>query len=102
MIGALRKMYEAENDDLLELVNKDSPLNLQIHSDKFEKGVNEHIDNTEWIDVDSYGPDKIDLSWFSADELLNNGGSYVGYYGYDYLGCAKCADFGLRNLWTPP
>ena len=23
---------------------------------------------------------------FSADELLNNGGSYVSYYGYDYLG----------------
>ena len=27
-----------------------------------------------------------DLDMFSADELLNNGGSYVGYYGYDYLG----------------
>lgn len=40
----------------------------------------------EWIDVDSYTPDVFDLSYFSADELLNDGGSYVGYSGYDYLG----------------
>ena len=44
------------------------------------------VDNVDWIDVDSYGPDRFDLSMFSADELLNNGGSYVSYYGYDYLG----------------
>ncbi len=42
--------------------------------------------NLEWIDVDYYDPDMYDLSMFSADELLNNGGSYVSYYGYDYLG----------------
>ncbi|HJN63669.1 MAG TPA: carboxypeptidase regulatory-like domain-containing protein [Flavobacteriales bacterium] len=43
-------------------------------------------DNVDWIDIDSYSPDTYDLSLFSADELLNDGGSYVSYYGYDYLG----------------
>lgn len=39
-----------------------------------------------WLDVDSYDPSTFDLSWFSADELFNQGSSYVAYYGYDYSG----------------
>ncbi len=39
-----------------------------------------------WIDVDSYDPSTFDLSWFSADELFNQGSSYVSYFGYDYAG----------------
>ncbi|MEE2700254.1 MAG: TonB-dependent receptor [Bacteroidota bacterium] len=50
------------------------------------KELNLPVDNMEWIDVDSYTPDIFDLSYFSADELLNNGSSYIGYSGYDYLG----------------
>ena len=34
----------------------------------------------------SLGEDLFDISLFSADELLNDGNSYVGYYGYDYKG----------------
>lgn len=44
------------------------------------------IDGTEWVNIDNLNPDDLQLSWFSADELLNNGNSYVSYYGYDYLG----------------
>lgn len=40
----------------------------------------------QWLDVDSYDPSTFDLSWFSADELFNQGSSYVSYYGYDYTG----------------
>lgn len=44
------------------------------------------VDNSTLIDVNSYDPSDFSLSLFSADELLNNGNSYVSYYGYDYLG----------------
>lgn len=38
------------------------------------------------IDVNALSPDVFDLSMFSADELLNNGNSYVSYSGYNHLG----------------
>ena len=38
------------------------------------------------LDVNSYAPSTYSLNMFSADELLNNGNSYVSYTGYDYLG----------------
>lgn len=41
---------------------------------------------TELLDIDSYDPDFFDVSWFSADELLNAGNSLVSYYGYDHTG----------------
>lgn len=41
---------------------------------------------TDWIDIDSYNPDFFDVSWFSADELLNNGNNLVQYYGFDHTG----------------
>ncbi|MBX7182848.1 MAG: carboxypeptidase regulatory-like domain-containing protein [Bacteroidia bacterium] len=41
---------------------------------------------TDWIDVNTLSPDQLDISWFSADELLNGGNSYVSYYGYDAAG----------------
>lgn len=41
---------------------------------------------TDFIDIDSYSPDMFDIDMFSADELLNDGYSYVTYYGYDYKG----------------
>lgn len=44
------------------------------------------INGTEWIDIDSYAPETFSLDMFSADELLNNGKSYIEYAGYDYTG----------------
>lgn len=41
---------------------------------------------TTFIDVNSYNPGDFKLNMFSADELLNNGSSFVNYYGYDHLG----------------
>ncbi|HIA06608.1 MAG TPA: hypothetical protein EYN71_07910 [Flavobacteriales bacterium] len=40
----------------------------------------------DWIDINAMDPSQFSLDMFSADELLNNGTSYVGYYGYDYKG----------------
>jgi outer membrane receptor protein involved in Fe transport len=44
------------------------------------------VDDTEWIDIDSYDPETFKLEYFNADELLNEGNSLVSYYGYDHLG----------------
>jgi outer membrane receptor protein involved in Fe transport len=46
------------------------------------------VAGTEWIDISSYSPDVFSIDMFSADELLNNGSSYVYYAGYDYTGKA--------------
>ncbi|MEN8731036.1 MAG: carboxypeptidase regulatory-like domain-containing protein [Bacteroidia bacterium] len=40
----------------------------------------------QFIDVNAVDPSLLSLSMFSADELWNNGNSYVGYAGYDYTG----------------
>ncbi|PCH93047.1 MAG: hypothetical protein COB85_07580 [Bacteroidetes bacterium] len=41
---------------------------------------------TDWIDLNALPPSTFSLEMFSPDELLNNGSSYIGYYGYDYTG----------------
>lgn len=44
------------------------------------------ITESSFIDVNSLSPDDLSLDMFSADDLWNNGNSYVSYYGYDHLG----------------
>ena len=44
------------------------------------------LQNAQFIDVNSVDPDKLSLDMFSANDLWNNGNSYVNYAGYDYLG----------------
>ena len=42
---------------------------------------------SDFIDIDMYDPNIYsDLSWFSPDELLNGGNSFVSYWGYDHAG----------------
>lgn len=45
-------------------------------------------DGVDFVDLDSYDPDRLSLDFFSADELLVNGGnsSFISYNGYDYKG----------------
>ncbi|MEA3288195.1 MAG: TonB-dependent receptor, partial [Candidatus Marinimicrobia bacterium] len=56
----------------------------------FDKKLREHlgmaVDGTEWIDVWALDPSEFDINYFSAEELLNNGSSIVGYRGYDQFG----------------
>lgn len=55
---------------------------------QFDKSLREALgkSNDEWIDIDSYDPSTFDISMFSADELLNDGNSFVNYYGYSHDG----------------
>jgi len=50
------------------------------------KKLNLAVDGTDWIDLDNYDPTTFSINMFSADELFNQGNSYVGYYGYDHTG----------------
>ncbi|MDY0313568.1 MAG: TonB-dependent receptor [Bacteroidales bacterium] len=56
----------------------------------FDKNFREHlgleINDLTWLDVDSYDPSTFDISWFSAEELFNQGSPVVAYYGYDFKG----------------
>lgn len=45
-----------------------------------------HSANAHFIDINSVNPNILSIDMFSADELWNNGNSYVNYAGYDYKG----------------
>jgi hypothetical protein len=58
------------------------------------------IANNEWVDIDNMTPDMFSMDMFSADDLLNNGNAYVGYYGYDYLGNKLSKDPAFEDFFT--
>ena len=56
------------------------------------------ITETSWIDVNSLSPDDFSIDMFSADDLWNNGNTYIAYYGYDYLGNRDRKRYGLNDF----
>ena len=42
--------------------------------------------DSEFLNIDQYDPNIFKLDWFTPDELLNSGNSYVSYWGYDHTG----------------
>ena len=46
------------------------------------------VDGTQYLDVDSYDPSELSIDYFSADELINGGGSNsnIAYHGFDVYG----------------
>ncbi len=44
------------------------------------------VTQNSWIDVNAMKPEDMKLSWFSPDDLYNNGNQLIDVYGYDYLG----------------
>jgi outer membrane receptor protein involved in Fe transport len=56
---------------------------------------------TDFINVDNIDPDFFSLDMFSADELINLGGTqYVSYYGYDYAGNTLRNNPSLDDFFT--
>ncbi len=82
-------IYRDENGIFLDtiayprLYNETSQSRFDIN---LRESLGLEVDGLDWIDIDSYDPDTFELSWFSPDELFNQGSSYVAYYGYDYKG----------------
>lgn len=67
---------------------------------KFREFLNKPVDGLEWIDIDSYDPSKLSINYFSADELLNGGNSYIGYIGYDVYGNRISNKTSLQDFFT--
>jgi len=56
---------------------------------------------TDWLDIDSYDPSTFSLDMFSANELLNIGGTqYVNYNGFDYTGKILKSNPGLADFYA--
>lgn len=58
------------------------------------------LSNTDWVDLDSYDLSNFSLDLFTPDELLNNGSSFISYYGYDYLGNKTSDNPSLNDFFT--
>jgi hypothetical protein len=71
---------------------------------QFDRSFREYLglaeNSLDWVDVDSYNPDDFDISYFSADELFNQGRSYVTYYGYDHTGNKLTSNPSLEDFFT--
>ncbi len=57
------------------------------------------ITSQTYLDVNSYSPGTYNLNMFSANDLLNNGNSYVGYFGYDHLGNEVSGKPGINEFF---
>lgn len=55
---------------------------------------------SDYLDIHSVDPSKLSLDLFSADELINNGSSFVSYNGYDYLGNKNKSNVNFNDFFT--
>lgn len=71
----------------VDTINYKKLVNIESQS-TFDKNLRTKLGaaEDEWIDIDNYDPKTYSLDMFSAEELLNEGNSYVSYSGYNYLG----------------
>jgi len=51
-----------------------------------EQGMGSGGAGSEFVDIDMYDPSIFQLSWFSPDELFNQGQNFISYFGYDHTG----------------
>jgi len=60
-----------------------------------------NVNGLDFLDVDSYDKEMYSLDMFSADDLLNIGGTgYVNYYGYDHTGKKASGNPSLDDFFT--
>jgi hypothetical protein len=59
------------------------------------------VDQQTYINIDQYKPSDFKLSYFSPDELLNQGHSYVTAYGYDYSGNKIASKQSIEDFLDP-
>jgi hypothetical protein len=56
--------------------------------------------NEDYIDIDSYDPSMFSLDMFSADELFNNGNTFVSYWGFDQTGKKVRGNTDIKNYFN--
>jgi hypothetical protein len=72
---------------------------------QFDKSLREalglNVNGTDWLDVDSYDKSMYSLDMFSADDLINAGGTgLVNYFGYDHTGKKTKGTPSLDDFFT--
>lgn len=71
---------------------------------RFDKELREKIlgnqQSTDLIYTDNLDPSVFSLDMFEADDLYNQGSSYVNYAGYDYLGNTQRRSPNFKDFWT--
>lgn len=83
----------AYNEDLSRQTQFDKNLRAMVdQSNGF------HTSGAHYIDVNSIDPGLLSIDMFSADELWNNGSSYVQYAGYDYKGKLQRKPFRIDDF----
>ncbi|MFO7862741.1 MAG: carboxypeptidase-like regulatory domain-containing protein [Salinivirgaceae bacterium] len=58
------------------------------------------LEDDEWVNIDGYDPEDMDVSYFSADELINNGNNLISYYGFNHKGEKVGLDVGFNDFFT--
>ncbi|MFN3530407.1 MAG: TonB-dependent receptor domain-containing protein [Bacteroidia bacterium] len=53
-----------------------------------------------FIQIDAMNPADLDISFFSAEELLNEGNSFISYFGYDYMGQRQRTNPGALDFFS--
>ncbi len=82
--------------------NFDKNLRNKLISSGAKDQYGNYYNQQSFIDVNSLDPSTFSLDMFSADELLNNGNSYVSYSGYDYLGNRVKGKPGVNKFLNDP
>lgn len=70
----------------------------------FDKAMREKLgmaaNNTDWLDIDAYGPDFYTLDMFSAEDMLLDGNNIVSYFGYDHTGKRTKGNTSFDDFFT--
>jgi hypothetical protein len=66
---------------------------------RLREALGKNSQSTEFINIDGLNPEVFTLDLFTADELWNNGNSYIDYYGYDYKG-NRIKNTGARRFFN--
>jgi hypothetical protein len=57
-------------------------------------------DGTDFVDIDAINPDDLQISFFNADELLNQGQNLASWFGYDHTGQKIRGNTDINNYFT--
>ncbi|MDQ3108646.1 MAG: carboxypeptidase regulatory-like domain-containing protein [Bacteroidota bacterium] len=80
------QIYDAGNFDVY-LYDRFYDAEQQKYFDKsMRQKLGMSVSNTDFLDIDAYGPDFYTLDMFSAEDMLLDGNNIVSYFGYDHTG----------------
>ncbi len=91
------------NDGFLDVYefNRYNDGSITQFGEKIREALGYDVNGLDWIDIDSYDPSTFNIDMFSAEDLLNIGGTpLVSYYGYDHTGKVLKGNPSLDDFFT--